>query len=309
MTNFLFKRTIKRLKLSPRLIKKYELYLKRRYQALNRTVYDRIVQYLESDRFNYDNLIEETDLILADYGGSVQIRSYFGNVQQDFQSFYIDNLEVRNNIDISLILASGVAFGTLLAFASKNKYSKANEFVNFRTGKRSEEREDLESVYIDKSLRVKSGDIFKFNLARKFSDVKYSRLLETKISENIDLITNLDLTTKQRITRVIDEGVNKRLSFAELKDNLKKVTGFTDYRSKLIAQDQMLKFYGANNYLIQKDLGIERYKWLTSADERVRKTHKANSNRIFEWENPPITTGHPKTDIRCRCQAIPYFET
>jgi SPP1 gp7 family putative phage head morphogenesis protein len=309
MTNFLFKRTLRRLKVSSRLIKKYELYLKRRYSNINQDAYNKIVNYLESDEFDIDNLINETDKILRTVRSNIDVGSYFSNVQEDFKNFYLENLIVRNNINISAILASGVAFGALLSFASKNKYTNENEFINFTTGERSSTKDTPQFVYIDKGVRVNSKETFRFNMLRKFSDPKYIKTLDNKISENIDLITKLDLETKQKITRVINEGVNKRLSFAELKSNLKDVTKFTDYRSNLIAQDQMLKFYGANNYLIQKDLGVERYKWLTSADERVRKTHKANSGQIFEWDNPPVTTGHPKTDIRCRCQAIPYFET
>lgn len=63
-----------------------------------------------------------------------------------------------------------------------------------------------------------------------------------------------------------------------------------------------------------QDVGIQRYRWSTSNDERVRKDHKDLNNKIYDWSNPPIVDrvngrrAHPGEDFGCRCVAIPILE-
>lgn len=61
-------------------------------------------------------------------------------------------------------------------------------------------------------------------------------------------------------------------------------------------------------------VGITRYRWSTSHDERVRHDHKHLNGKIFSWDNPPVTnlkTGarnNPGEDFGCRCIAIALVE-
>lgn len=63
-----------------------------------------------------------------------------------------------------------------------------------------------------------------------------------------------------------------------------------------------------------RDVGIARYRWSTSNDERVREDHKLLNNEIFSWDQPPVVdrrTGrraNPGEDFGCRCVAIPIIE-
>jgi SPP1 gp7 family putative phage head morphogenesis protein len=80
-------------------------------------------------------------------------------------------------------------------------------------------------------------------------------------------------------------------------------------RSNLIARDQISKYNGQLARARQTSLGLTKYRWSTSGDERVRESHKANDGKIFSWDNPP-ETGHPGSgQINCRCVAIPVFDT
>lgn len=49
------------------------------------------------------------------------------------------------------------------------------------------------------------------------------------------------------------------------------------------------------------------YTWRTMRDERVRKTHRDNADKVFSWRNPPPGSGHPGTEPNCRCSAEPYY--
>lgn len=63
-----------------------------------------------------------------------------------------------------------------------------------------------------------------------------------------------------------------------------------------------------------RDVGIEKYKWSTSHDARVRDDHQHLDGKIFFFSSPPVTdhrTGarnNPGEDFNCRCQAIPVID-
>jgi len=87
----------------------------------------------------------------------------------------------------------------------------------------------------------------------------------------------------------------------------KRVTN-AEARAKLIARDQISKYNGQLNQTRQTALGITKYRWVTSGDERVRETHRAKNGKIFDWNNPPSDTGNPGDDYQCRCIAEPVFD-
>lgn len=76
-----------------------------------------------------------------------------------------------------------------------------------------------------------------------------------------------------------------------------------------ISRDQTSKQFGKMNELRQKAIGVDRYIWRTSLDERVRATHAQNDGGVFSWEAGPIGTGHPGHDILCRCIADAVIST
>ena len=86
-------------------------------------------------------------------------------------------------------------------------------------------------------------------------------------------------------------------------DNTRTVTW---RRARLIARDQNNKLVGQLSQMRQTAVGVEEYEWVTSADERVRPTHRAVSGEVFRWDSPP-DIGHPGEDIQCRCHASPVW--
>lgn len=95
----------------------------------------------------------------------------------------------------------------------------------------------------------------------------------------------------------------------------------TENRAKLIAVDQVGKLYGELDRIRQTELGVERYRWRTSKDERVRgnpsgkyphsrPSHHDREGVVFSWAEPPSESsddGHPGQPIRCRCYAEPVL--
>ena len=71
-----------------------------------------------------------------------------------------------------------------------------------------------------------------------------------------------------------------------------------------------------------EDSGINKYKWQTMEDDRVRDCHQEFNGNIYSYDNPPEAWHYDKTgvkvyegrfcnpgeDYNCRCQAIPVIE-
>jgi len=85
-------------------------------------------------------------------------------------------------------------------------------------------------------------------------------------------------------------------------------------RAATIARDQIGKLNGEMNQLRQTNLGVRRYRWSTSQDERVRDGHRKLNGTIQLWAKPPVVDertgerGHPGQPIQCRCSAIPIID-
>lgn len=75
----------------------------------------------------------------------------------------------------------------------------------------------------------------------------------------------------------------------------------TRTRAELIARNEIENFNSILTKNRQKGLGVERYIWRTSRDERVRASHTLNEGKIFSWDKPDPITGHPGEDFNCRC--------
>lgn len=124
---------------------------------------------------------------------------------------------------------------------------------------------------------------------------------------NIDLIKSIPEQYFEKLGEAVGKNMEAGMRFEDLAKEIERIGNVTESRAKLIARDQTSKMNGAFNEARQTSLGIDKYKWQTSGDERVREEHQANDGQVFSWNDPPAT-GHPGDDINCRCVAVPYFD-
>jgi SPP1 gp7 family putative phage head morphogenesis protein len=95
------------------------------------------------------------------------------------------------------------------------------------------------------------------------------------------------------------------------KGYLKRRVNNAEARANLIARDQISKYNGQLNQTRQVALGITKYRWTTSGDERVRDSHAALNGQVFDWNDPPLINGvplNPGDDFQCRCIGAPVFD-
>lgn len=138
--------------------------------------------------------------------------------------------------------------------------------------------------------------------------------LELAVSENVRLIKNLEAKTLDEIRGVVLRGARTGMHQSVIAEQIQQQFGMSKRRAALIATDQVGKLNSELNAIRQQRLGVRRYRWSSSQDERVRKRHRQLNGTIQEWAKPPVTderTGeraHPGQPIRCRCQPIPIID-
>jgi len=132
--------------------------------------------------------------------------------------------------------------------------------------------------------------------------------LELFASQNSQLIKSLPSQELLQVAGIVERRLQEGRTTVVVEQDLIKRFGITRRRAKLIARDQTTKLNASLTKLRQQELGVEEYVWQTAEDERVRSTHRANNGKKFKWDNPPAITGHPGTDINCRCVALPVLE-
>lgn len=132
---------------------------------------------------------------------------------------------------------------------------------------------------------------------------------------NVDLIKTIPEEHLDRLGKTIQQAWVEGARWETLAEKVEHVNGVTETRAKLIARDQIAKMNGAFNRVRQTSVGIERYRWSTSKDERVRESHAEVNGQEFAWNEPGPVAGsidgepcHPGEDVQCRCLASPVFD-
>jgi len=133
-------------------------------------------------------------------------------------------------------------------------------------------------------------------------------------TQNVGYIKSIPEDYFDRIEHTIFTGARGGWTNSEIAENLQKDYDITENKAAFIARDQVAKFNGALTELRQKEVGVQKYIWQTSEDDRVRPTHAILDQTEHSWDDPPVTntngdTNNPGGDYNCRCVAIPVFES
>lgn len=124
------------------------------------------------------------------------------------------------------------------------------------------------------------------------------------VKENVGLITKWSDELKTRAEEIIMRGARNGTNPDEISQQLEARIGVVGSRYDMIARDQTSKFNGQLSMLRNVNLGIERYTWNTSHDERVRPSHAELDGEVFEYADPPVTNeegdvNNPGEDYNC----------
>lgn len=138
-------------------------------------------------------------------------------------------------------------------------------------------------------------------------DVDLAPFLSTFTDENRKLIKSIPNQYVDDVTNIVSREVRAGGRVAKVQELIEKRFDVYGYTARRLARDQVNKLNGALAQKRQTKLGLDKYIWRTSRDERVRNSHLDKEGKIFSWDDPPFDTGHPGQDIQCRCTAEPYI--
>lgn len=190
----------------------------------------------------------------------------------------------------------------------------------------------LERIATDAALKIDSQNRKQFRNVVKtvlkvdpiMSEPWLMDKVSTFVKQNVSLIKTIPAESLSDIEQMIYRDAERKLSPQEMKKKIQEQFELSESRAELIATDQVLKFNGSLTEARQTGLGVKRYIWRTSDDQRVRgrpgglypnarPSHWALDGKVFDWDDPPEsgTKGehlHPGQPIRCRCYAEPVLD-
>jgi SPP1 gp7 family putative phage head morphogenesis protein len=143
-------------------------------------------------------------------------------------------------------------------------------------------------------------DLFTADVALKATMTKFVR-------GNVALIKSIPANVLDDVQRVVQGGIQGGMLRRDLAAEIDRRFTVGRTRANTIARNEISSFHGQLNAERQRGLGITRFIWRSSRDERVRDLHEDYDGQTFSYDDPP-SDGLPGEPINCRCYAEPVFE-
>jgi SPP1 gp7 family putative phage head morphogenesis protein len=132
-------------------------------------------------------------------------------------------------------------------------------------------------------------------------------IFDTFAQRNVTLVEDLTNNAANRLQNSVMRAIQLAQTNEQLAEQITKDLKTDDDRALKIARDQIGSLYGQINATRQQTLGITKFIWRTSHDERVRSEHEELDGQEFEYTDPP-GEGLPGEPIMCRCYAEPVID-
>jgi SPP1 gp7 family putative phage head morphogenesis protein len=269
--------------------------------AIAKTIY-----YPKTLAFQYEKYIIRT--LRATLGIlSKRLKVFFATNKNDSirSDDYIDDLQQLLN-DISAFIA-----------VNDNKLIRDLLFIG-RALLNYTKKQLLNSFKGILSVKVASPSLALNIFQNPLLDKDIDLMLKSWVSTNVTLIKSIQTDLLGQVKVIIEDGYRSALSIPTITQQLQSKFNISKNRARLIARDQMGKLHSAYIHHEHEQLGITEYVWLTTHDERVRKSHKVLDGKVCQWNNPltyknsedgkllskssiggvPLQVGQ---DFQCRC--------
>ena len=155
--------------------------------------------------------------------------------------------------------------------------------------------------WVDEDARAIVG----INMGDQIGESKaMSKRLDQSIQDNVALIKTIPEAYFDRIQDRVREAFEDGELARDIVPDIDEIGAVSERHARFIARDQMAKVTSAANQDRLETLGVEKYVWSTSQDERVRATHAELDGEVFSFDDPPDTSGegdhnNPGFDFQC----------
>lgn len=167
-------------------------------------------------------------------------------------------------------------------------------------------------------LKTSINQRFGIDMPDMFAREGIEKFVTANIAKNATLIKSIPNEFIKDIETQIYSGISSGLTYKSIEnrilgiDGIKSTFSKLDNRIKLIARNEVSSINGQINQQRLKSIGVNKFEWQTSGDERVRDSHADLDGQTFSWDNLPTNENgeeiSPGTDFNCRCTSIPIFE-
>lgn len=138
--------------------------------------------------------------------------------------------------------------------------------------------------------------------------------LRAFVSDNVARITSIEDGLLSEVEQLVQTSVATGRRWESLRDEILERFSVSESRAQLIAVDQTLRLNADLSQAKAQSLGVTKYVWSTSRDQRVRESHRDLDGQEFSYTDPPVVdekTGrraNPGGDFQCRCIAVPLVD-
>lgn len=171
---------------------------------------------------------------------------------------------------------------------------------------------------LGRGIAARTSDFQKAQLFRQMrealtTDPLKSSALRARVAaftaENVALIKSVPQRYLEQVEQIVVGGIRDGQRAVTIASDLVDRFDVAESHAKLIARDQVGKFFGELARVRQEDLGVTRFIWRTAGDNRVREEHEALDGEMFSWdEGAPGEDAFPGDGVQCRCFADPVID-
>lgn len=166
----------------------------------------------------------------------------------------------------------------------------------------------LAEVYVSGQAEMVTWGKTKGGIPIAYEGPPISQAVDFAKKRGAQLVTQMDTTTKERLARVISDGIQNKRGIPGLSKEIRNTfTDMSKYRSQLIARTETANALSTASLDNMVDMGIDGKEWVTAGDSDVSDECLANEAQGVIPVNDSFTSGvmAPPQHPNCRCTVAP----
>ena len=170
----------------------------------------------------------------------------------------------------------------------------------------------LRVAKVDANAWTQLGGEMSRELRKEIEASPIGDMLQGILKEQVGLIQSIPEHAADRVHKLTVEAMIDGRRSSELIKDIMQTPDVTMTRARLIARTETSRTATALTMARAKFIGSTHYHWRTCKDGSVRESHKAMSDKVCSWNDPPeVEPGqfyHPGMFNKCRCHASPILD-